>query len=369
MLWPLEPATEAKHRLYRAYLDAWWPIMLQPAGASGWLRPRVTYVDAFAGPGRYQGGEPGSPVFVLERLLNHVARQRMALSRDRVCLVFMEKDKRRYKFLLEELYRKFGPLEKLPVRVEVRNADASCDTEPILTEVNAWKGAVLAVFDSWGNVNVPLTTVKRIGRQASSEVITTFGPNWFSRRQDIDLEMLDAVFGGRDRWTRADAEARPDKRWREWLATYQHSLLHAGFSFRLQFQIVTKTGIPLYLIFGTKSVRGVEVMKDGMWNVDVSDGMSFKDPRTRGAVLVGQLDLFRALNDGVDPELLELIEQRLKGGEASVEELREWLTVETARWRRRDAIPALKIMRDNGQLKVEPSGRILKLSRVTLSSA
>lgn len=49
-LWPLEPATEAKHRLYKRYLDAWWPIMLQP-NKSGWSRPHVTYVDAFAGPG------------------------------------------------------------------------------------------------------------------------------------------------------------------------------------------------------------------------------------------------------------------------------------------------------------------------------
>ena len=47
---PLEPATEAKHRLYKRYLDAWFPIFLQQA----WVE-RVTYVDAFAGPGEYEG--------------------------------------------------------------------------------------------------------------------------------------------------------------------------------------------------------------------------------------------------------------------------------------------------------------------------
>ncbi|TDQ05457.1 three-Cys-motif partner protein TcmP [Labedaea rhizosphaerae] len=68
VLWPLEPATAAKHRLYRRYLNAWWPIMLQQSGSrQGW--DRVTYVDAFAGPGRYEGGEEGSPVFVLNLLL------------------------------------------------------------------------------------------------------------------------------------------------------------------------------------------------------------------------------------------------------------------------------------------------------------
>ncbi len=90
-LWPLEPSTEAKHRLYKGYLDGWWPVMLQQNQATGYLRRRVTYVDAFAGPGRYEGGEEGSPLFVLDGLLNHHAVERMHLSRDRVRLVFIEK--------------------------------------------------------------------------------------------------------------------------------------------------------------------------------------------------------------------------------------------------------------------------------------
>jgi three-Cys-motif partner protein len=94
VLWELTPATDAKHRLYKRYLDAWWPIMLQRS-VRGFLRRRVTYLDAFAGPGRYLGGEEGSPLFALGRLLDHDAAERMFLSRERVSLVFMEKDRRR----------------------------------------------------------------------------------------------------------------------------------------------------------------------------------------------------------------------------------------------------------------------------------
>lgn len=86
LLWDLAPATAAKHHLYRSYLDAWWPILLQRS-FRGYERPRVTYV--VAGPGQYTGGEEGSPVLALNRLLNHTASDRMHLSRDRVCLVFM----------------------------------------------------------------------------------------------------------------------------------------------------------------------------------------------------------------------------------------------------------------------------------------
>ncbi len=164
LLWKLEPATAAKHKLYRRYLDAWWPKMLQPSAKEGWWRPRVTYVDAFAGPGLYEDGEDGSPVFVLDRLLRHAAVPRMGLSQDRVRLVFIEKQRDRYEHLHAVLRRRFGPLEDLPVRVVVRHGEAATDTCAALTDLGAWGHAVLGIFDSWGNVAVPLTVMERIAR-------------------------------------------------------------------------------------------------------------------------------------------------------------------------------------------------------------
>lgn len=245
LLWRLEPATAAKHQLYRTYLDAWWPILLQRS-AVGYEWPRVTYIDAFAGPGRYLGGEEGSPIFVLRRLLAHTAVDRMNLSRDRVCLVFMEKQRDRFEHLCEELQRHFGALTELPVRVEVRRGEAGSDLPTVLDEVGAWGHPMLAVFDSWGNVNVPLTLVARIGRNPSGEVLTTFGPNWFSRRQEQNPDQLDSVFGGRRFWEAAGREARLDERWRAWLSAYRVSLSRVGFKYQLQFQVVPRTGQPLY---------------------------------------------------------------------------------------------------------------------------
>src|SRR5680860_872519 len=90
VLWKLEEHTEAKHRLYRRYLDAWWPIMLQ----QDWVQ-RLTYLEAFAGPGEYEDGQPGSPILALRSLLNHSQRSTMNIRRERVTLIFMEKDKAR----------------------------------------------------------------------------------------------------------------------------------------------------------------------------------------------------------------------------------------------------------------------------------
>ena len=58
-VWELEPHTRAKHEILKRYLQAWVPIL------SLGRFPKVLYVDGFAGPGIYSGGEPGSPIIAL----------------------------------------------------------------------------------------------------------------------------------------------------------------------------------------------------------------------------------------------------------------------------------------------------------------
>jgi three-Cys-motif partner protein len=358
----LEPATGAKHKLYQRYYDAWWPIMLQPQGMRSWSR--VTLLDAFAGPGLYEAGEDGSPVFSLQRLLEHDAAGRMGLSPRRVQLVFIEKRRDRYEHLRQLLTDRFGALEQLPVRVIVRQGEAGRDSEGILTEVGAWGQPILGVFDSWGSVRTPLTLMRRIARNPGSEVITTFGPNWFNRRKDINSDIFDEVFGGRQFWEAASAVEQSDEQWRAWLAAYRSALLRAGFGYCLQFQVVPRTGLPLHLVFGTCHPKGVAVMKEAMWTVDRSDGMSFKDPRCRGAVPIGQGTLWES--EVIDPELVTLVHDRLKQGAITVGDLGQWLLTETAQWQAKDAAKAVQHLRDEQLALVSPAGRITKGSTVSL---
>lgn len=302
---------------------------------------------------------------MLEDLLSHSAGSRMHLSRERVHLIFIEKALGRYEHLLGELTQRLGPLNELPVRVEVRRGEAGQKTPQVLDELGAWGHPVLSIFDSWGNVSVPLSLIERIARNNSSEVITTFGPNWFSRRENLNAEHLDVVFGGREHWEPAGRESQPEERWRAWLGTYRDAMQRAGFPYRLQFQVVPRTGQPLYLVYGTGHPKGVEAMKEAMWAVDGNDGMSFCDPRTRDAIGQGQLSLWSGAGSS-SPELLDLITQRLEEGAATVNELRTWLLCETARWRPQDAGRAVRELRDAGLATVEPKGRIIKASVVRL---
>ena len=364
-LWRLEPATAAKHRLYKKYLDAWWPILLQPSATSGRSWPHVTYVDAFAGPGEYADGDEGSPVFTLDRLLRHDAVSRMQLSKERVHLIFMEERRDRFEHLNTLLACRFGPLDRLPVTVTSRCAEAGAATGGLLNATGAWGYPILAVFDSWGNVGVPLNLIRRLAQNPSSEVIVTFGPNWFNRREQMEPDHLDLIFGGRAYWEPADRGSPTAERWRTWLATYRDALRRAGFRYQLQFEIVPHTGQPLYLVFGTKHEKGVEVMKEAMWEVDGNDGMSFRDPRTRGGQVPGQLDFWSSSGTPQD-ELLDLVTQRLEAGQVTIEELGGWLLTETARWRRPDAAKAIRRLMGDGKVTVSPAGRITRASTVRL---
>jgi three-Cys-motif partner protein len=123
------------------------------------------------------------------------------LYRERVQLIFNEKDRAAYEHQVNELHENFGPLDQLPVRVEVRRGEAGRDSERLHTELNAWGQPILGVFDIWGNVNTPFSVMGRIAANPSSEVIVTFGPNWFSRRKELNEDIVDGVFGGRQYWT------------------------------------------------------------------------------------------------------------------------------------------------------------------------
>lgn len=365
VLWPLEPHTEAKHRLYKRYLDAWFPIFLQQA----WV-DRVTYVDAFAGPGEYEGGEEGSPVFALDRLLNHEARQRMNLTRGRVTVIFIEGDPARQRHLNDLLVKRFGPLDRLPVTVIVKHGRAELDTLPLLTQTSAWGAPILAIYDSWGNVGVPWEHLQKIAANPSSEAIVTFGANWFSRRETEEPHKLDDVFGGSQHWSASDKALQPSDRWRFWLETYRGAMLRAGFDYCLPFQVVPRTGQPLDLVFGTGHHRAVEAFKDAMWNVDSSDGLRFSDPRTtiakQTAMAAVQPTLFED-PDAPDPELLGFVADSLSTGPKTLEYVRDFLLRETARWLPKHAKDAVQFMVDEGRVVREPAtGRLTKASVLRL---
>lgn len=89
--WDIEKHTRAKHLILRRYLQAWLPIMTSWSG-------RVLYIDGFAGPGIYSGGEEGSPMIALKEAI-----QQTANIKNQVVFIFIEADSNRHEVLKQQV--------------------------------------------------------------------------------------------------------------------------------------------------------------------------------------------------------------------------------------------------------------------------
>ena len=114
-LWPCDEQTEGKHVVLRSYLDGWFPIL-------GRWNGRLLFVDGFAGPGEYTGGEPGSPLVALDCIRHH--KQSGRLSNIEVVCLFIESDPARA-----------GHLEGL-----LAAQPAIPDTQVSVIPLELWKG-------------------------------------------------------------------------------------------------------------------------------------------------------------------------------------------------------------------------------------
>ncbi len=87
-VWALEPHTRAKHEILKRYLQAWMPIL------SRGNFPEIMYIDGFAGPGKYTGGEDGSPIIALD-----AAQGFSPPLSAKIRFLFIEKDPERAEYL------------------------------------------------------------------------------------------------------------------------------------------------------------------------------------------------------------------------------------------------------------------------------
>ncbi|MXX78600.1 MAG: three-Cys-motif partner protein TcmP [Gemmatimonadales bacterium] len=69
-VWELKPHSLGKHLVLKQYLKAWLPILGQTQG-------RIIFLDGFAGPGEYKGGEEGSPIIALRAFVEHSAARQI----------------------------------------------------------------------------------------------------------------------------------------------------------------------------------------------------------------------------------------------------------------------------------------------------
>jgi three-Cys-motif partner protein len=164
VLWPLDSHTAAKHRVLRAYLDGWLPVLghqAERARAYGDDEPRLLLVDGFAGPGRYETGEPGSPLIMLDALLSR--KNFEGLRGVQFIFFFIEHDEDRAEHLRGEI----AGLGKLPdnISVVIEHGEFESTFSSVIDPIVEKGGYLIPTFafiDPFGYSSASMSTTGRL---------------------------------------------------------------------------------------------------------------------------------------------------------------------------------------------------------------
>ncbi len=348
VLWDLDDHTRAKHRVLRSYLDAWLPVMGQQAAKFAEAStdpPRLLVVDGFAGPGRYATGEPGSPLIMLEALVEHDAFRRMGVVNFQY--LFIEHDVRRVDHLREEIAELELPAN---VFVALEHGEFEGTFGEIVEDIHQKAGHVLvptfAFIDPFGYAAASMSLAGRLLEFPRCEALIFIPLSYVSRfvTRDGQEAAMNGLFGS-ERWREAADLSGRERR--EFLLTlFKDQLRSAGAVEHVQsFQLRTKDGNDYRLVFATSHRRGLELMKDAMWSVDPLEGTRYV-ARTDD----GQEVLFSPDPDAVDTRpLLEQLSEKFGTEWFTIDQAEETTLFETpfrkAHLRRKTLAPAEKARR------------------------
>lgn len=185
--WDYTEHTRAKHEILRRYLDAWYSIL----GAS--QAEQLLIVDGFAGRGKYNGGEAGSPALIHDAAVRAVGRG----VAQKITIACSEATPGNYECLK-------GVVAELPecpgVEVRARERTFSDAASPLAEWLAHQKRRVptFVFVDPFGFTGVPLELIRALMAVEHVEVLLTFMARDMSRFLTLETveETLNEFFGG-----------------------------------------------------------------------------------------------------------------------------------------------------------------------------
>lgn len=279
-LWEIEPHTKAKHEILRRYLGAWFPIL-------GSKIPRIVYIDGFCGPGRYLGGEEGSPIIALQE-----ARKQPVLVNSEVIFLFIDEREDRIKHLESEL-----SLLNIPnnFHIDTRVNEFENTLTKILDDIQS-KGDHLAptfaFIDPFGFKGAPFSLIKRLMANSRTEVFINIMVDSINRFVEhplpADRQHIKDLLGAPD--DEIEDVINSQDRILAFQQLYQDKLLkHAKFVRYFEMRDY-RNKIIYYLFFASNHPLGHKKMKEAFWKVDSQSGFKFSDRTNPNQPVLFELD-------------------------------------------------------------------------------
>jgi three-Cys-motif partner protein len=287
---------------------------------------RVMYYDAFAGPGEYKGGEPGSPMIALRTLIDHDSFATMRGTE--FFFLFNEQDAgcaEHLDGLVAELRESRKPW---PTNVNVGITSATfidLTTEMLdhLDSRNLQLAPTFAFVDPVGVKATPMSVLKRLTDYPKGELLVYFAHEAVTRfcgAGNIDQVLTD-LFGTEEY---KDASLLIGTQRSQYVHDLYKRQLHdvCKFPYIQSFAMYDGRGKHLYdLFYCTREPLGLDRMKQAMWKLAPSGDFSFRDRFAGMDVIFGDI---------VDTEPLRTDLLRQFAGQAvTIEAITDYVIVST----------------------------------------
>jgi three-Cys-motif partner protein len=257
----------------------------------GSTNDRILFIDGFAGPGQYQGGEEGSPIIAIKSLLEHRSRGMVSAE---VLFLLIEKDEDRAAYLKDLVDRLDPPLPS-NCKAKVLKRAFDLTLTKVLDQLDAQAKRLAPCFvmvDPFGVSDTPMEVIARVLRNKKSEVYVSFMYESINRFKETPefARHLDSLFGT-PTWRDGIEIADQQKRKEFFYSLYDSQLRIAGAKYVLRFEMYAGERLVYAIFFGTHNPTGCDKMKEAIWNVAPSGDFAFRGARS------GQLGLDLRVSD------------------------------------------------------------------------
>ena len=222
---------------------------------------RISYMDLFAGPGRYSDGTPSTPVIVLQKAVKDADLRRMLVT------VFNDKDGANVTSLRETIDAIPG-IENLKYKPQVENREVGLSIAEHFRRMTLIPTLLFA--DPWGYKGLSLALINSVLQNWGCDCVFFFNYNRINPglNNEVVREHMNGLFGEK----RAAAIREklvglgPDEREDLIIEELSQALKEMGATYVLPFSFKNEQGTRTkhHLIFASKNFKGYEIMKEIM---------------------------------------------------------------------------------------------------------
>lgn len=288
-----DPASKVKIQIVCKYFKAWSDVVMGFQDSRSRGKKTISYIDLYAGKGRYDDGTPSTPVRILQMAIKDLKlRKRLYAYLNDANPAFTKELRKN----IEEL-EGFETLQHPPTivsqTVDESAAEAAQDVEfpPSLVFLDPWGYSGLSVdlfeafLSNWGTDLIFFFNYNRINPGLSNEVVAKHMNRLFGGRKRAD-ELRDAL----------DEAISPTERQQLIVDAMRDALKMAGGEWVLNFEFrAPGADRPShYLFFATEHPKGFDIMKSVM--AKLSSGT-----QDRGPLFDRQREIQTSLLEEIDP--------------------------------------------------------------------